>query len=162
MTAIQDNLFANILAWIVFHLSIGFGMSRIPTSWFDADRFLYRIRGWEKGGRIYHSLCRVRAWKALIPAGGALYPGTFSMQNLSGTSITYLRRWVQESCRAELCHWVMILPGLLFFLWNSAWFGCLMMAYALLNNLPLIALQRFNRPRIQHLLRSLERSHAEG
>jgi glycosyl-4,4'-diaponeurosporenoate acyltransferase len=156
MAVIQDNLIANILAWVVFHLSIGFGVSRIPAHWFDPDSFLYRIRQWENGGKIYQRLVQVRAWKRRVPAGGALYPGTFSMQNLSGTSLPYLRRWIAESCRAEFCHWILILPGFLFFLWNSAWFACLMLAYAVLNNLPLIAMQRFNRPRFQRLLQRLE------
>jgi len=162
MITIENNLLANILVWAAFHLSIGFISSRLPVSWFDPDQLLYRVRRWEKGGKIYQRLCRVRAWKALVPAGSALYPGAFSIQRLPDTSAAYLSRWVQESCRAELCHWLMILPGFLFFFWNSAWFAWLMLAYAVLNNLPLIALQRFNRPRVRRLLRRLEHNDGEG
>jgi len=161
MSVMEDNLILNALAWIGFHLGIGLGASRIPISWFNPNKGIYRIRSWEKGGKVYQRLYRVRVWKALVPNGSRIYPGAFSIKNLPDASVSYLRRWVQESCRAEFCHALMILPGFLFFIWNSFWFGCLMLAYALLNNLPLIALQRFNRPRVQKLLKRLERTQAE-
>jgi glycosyl-4,4'-diaponeurosporenoate acyltransferase len=51
---------------------------------------------------------------------------------------------------------MMILPGFLFFLWNEAVVGWIMVAYAVLNNLIPIIMQRYNRPRIRKLLARLE------
>jgi len=50
----------------------------------------------------------------------------------------------------------MILPGFLFFLWNSVEAGMWMVAYAFLNNLIPIVMQRYNRPRVNRLLAKLE------
>jgi glycosyl-4,4'-diaponeurosporenoate acyltransferase len=52
----------------------------------------------------------------------------------------------------------MIVPGFFFFLWNDVILGWLMVAYAFLNNLPFIIVQRFNRPRIRKLIALTENS----
>lgn len=43
-------------------------------------------------------------------------------------------------------------PAFLFFIWNPLWAGFIMIAYAILANLPFILTQRYNRPRLQRLL----------
>ena len=113
---------------------------------------LYRTYFWEKGGEIYQRIFRVRAWKDHLPSGGSLYPNNFSIKTLRSMKVEYLERWLRESCRAEFCHWIMILPGFLFFLWNSVEMAWGMVFYAVLNNVFPIVLQRFNRPRMRRML----------
>ena len=60
--------------------------------------------------------------------------------------------FLQETCRAELTHWVILLFGPFFFLWNPLWVGFLMIAYAIIENLPLVMAQRYNRIRLLRLL----------
>ena len=86
-----------------------------------------------------------------------LYRGAFSIQNLPTHDPAYLEWWLKESVRAEICHWTMIIPCFLFFLWNNIAIGWGMVAYALLNNSVPIILQRYNRPRMRKLLAQLER-----
>lgn len=159
LISIPDDhaLLVDILVWIIIHLSIGFGSSRIPIAWFNVQQFLYRSYKWEQGGKIYQRLFRVHSWKSLLPNGGALYPNTFSIRRLNTYTIEYLERWLQESCRAEFCHWMMILPGFLFFFWNNILLGWWMVFYAVLNNLFPIIVQRYNRPRMHHLLNQMRR-----
>ena len=106
---------------------------------------------------IYEKLFKVRSWKHLIPNGSALYKGSFSIKNLPENSPVYLRRWLKESVRSEICHYLMIVPGFFFFLWNSVTVSWIMVGYAFLNNLVPIVLQRFNRPRMRKLLILMEK-----
>jgi glycosyl-4,4'-diaponeurosporenoate acyltransferase len=151
------TILIDIFAWVVFHLSIGYLSSKIPLEWLNPNRWLFQTFFWEKGGEIYQQLFRVRSWKKFIPNGSRLYRGAFSIRNLKTSDPAYLDRWLKESVRAEICHWVMILPGFLFFLWNNVFIGWIMVIYAFLNNLVPIIAQRFNRPRMRKFLAQLEK-----
>jgi glycosyl-4,4'-diaponeurosporenoate acyltransferase len=153
----EDTFFFDIIAWIVFHISIGFLCSKIPLDWIHPEKRWFQTFKWEKGGEIYERIFHVRAWKKFIPNGSGLYPDGFSIKNLPDFSLETLDRWLKESCRAELCHWLMIMPGFLFFLWNSVVIGWGMVAYAIINNLVPIVMQRFNRPRLRMILKHLQR-----
>ena len=152
-----DTLAVDILAWVVFHLSIGFASSKIPLSKLHPEHWFFQTFKWEKGGTIYDKIFHVRSWKKLIPNGSAVYKGAFSIKNLPTNDPAYLGRWLKESVRAEICHYLMIIPGFFFFLWNNVLMGWLMLAYAFLNNLVPIVLQRYNRPRMRKLLAKIEK-----
>ncbi len=154
----HDTIFLDIFAWIVIHLSIGYLSARIPIDTFDPDHWLFLTYPWEKGGRIYDTLFHVRSWKKFIPGLGRITSNKFSMQKLASSDLDYLKTWLKESCRAEWCHWVMIIPGFFFFLWNSVEVGCWMVAYAVANNLIPIILQRYNRPRVRRMIMMLEKN----
>ncbi len=151
------TVITDILAWIAFHLSIGYLSSKIPLNWLKPERWFFQTFAWEKGGVIYDKIFSVRSWKKIIPNGSALYKGAFSIKHLPTSDINYLHRWLKESVRSEICHWLMIIPGLFFFLWNSVSAGWINVLYAILNNLVPIILQRYNRPRMRKLLAQLER-----
>lgn len=153
-----QTLLIDVIAWVIFHLTIGYLCSRIPVDRLNPNQWLFQTFPWEKGGKIYDQIFHVRAWKHLIPNGSALYKGTFSIKHLASSNLEYLERWLKESVRAELCHWIMIVPGFLFFLWNSIGVGWAMVAYAILNNLIPIVMQRYNRPRIRRLIEKARRA----
>jgi glycosyl-4,4'-diaponeurosporenoate acyltransferase len=148
----------DVCAWICLHLGIGFCSSRIPLSFFNPEHRLYLTKAWEQGGEIYQKIFHVRAWKKIIPSGAAVYKGAFRLKTLPTYKFEYLQIWLKESCRAELCHWVMILPGFLFFLWNNVEVGWWMVAYAVANNLVPIVMQRYNRPRVRKMLSQLQKN----
>jgi len=152
-----QTILLDIIVWLIIHLNLGYFSSRIPLEWLNPNQLLFHSFSWEKGGTLYQRIFHVRSWKHLIPDGSRLHPGAFSIKNLQAYTPAYLERWLKESARAEVCHWLMILPGFLFFLWNGVIFGWIMVAYAFLNNLVPIILQRYNRPRIRELLAHLER-----
>jgi glycosyl-4,4'-diaponeurosporenoate acyltransferase len=146
------TVFVDIVTWVCLHLGIGYWCSRIPIEQFDINQRFYQTFRWEKGGTIYQQLFHVRSWKRFIPQGSKLYRDAFSLQNLPNMEPAFLMRWVQESIRAEFCHWMMVFPSIFFFLWNGELGGWLMVAYAALNNFFPIVAQRFNRPRIRRYL----------
>jgi glycosyl-4,4'-diaponeurosporenoate acyltransferase len=152
-TAIVD-----VIAWVCFHLSIGYWCSKVPISYFNPQSPLYLTKPWERGGEIYDKLFHVRSWKKLIPSGAKVYAGAFEIKNLPSFNFDYVDRWLKESCRAEFCHWIMILPGILFFFWNSIEGAWWMMAYAVANNMVPIIMQRYNRPRVRRLLNQIQRN----
>ena len=151
----------DILVWICFHLGIGYRYSQLPIERFDPRDRKYLPRKWEKNGEIYQRLFKVKAWKSIIPSGAKMYKGAFEVKRLPKVTPAYLKLWIKESCRAESCHWVMMLPGGLFFLWNTVEVGWWMVIYAVLNNLVPIIMQRYNRPRIQKLLAKVEKKQQE-
>ena len=65
----------------------------------------------------------------------------------------YFEAFLTETCRAELTHWILVLFAPFFFLWNRPGVGLFMIFYALLENLPFITAQRYNRYRFRHLLK---------
>ena len=152
----ESTFILDLLVWLFFHLGISYFCSQLPLALFDPAKPLYLTYPWEKNGKIYEKLLRVRLWKEKVPEGGKLYPNTFSLKRLASLDLDYLEHWLKESCRAEFCHWLLMLPGLLFFLWNDVLVGWLMVLYAVVNNVFPIAMQRFNRPRIRRIIRIVQ------
>ncbi len=152
-----QTILVDVLAWLIIHLTIGYCCSKISVDWLNTEQSCFQTFEWEKDGEIYEKFFHVRAWKCFIPNGSKLYHGAFSIKNLLTYELAYLERWLKESVRAEICHWLMILPGFFFFIWNSMALAWVNVAYAFLNNLVLIILQRYKRPRMCKLLAQIER-----
>lgn len=139
------------LAWLILQPTIAWVATRLPARVFDPAGWLYRARRWERQGELYQSLLAVRRWKGALPSGGA-WLGGFRMQRVASSEPEYLRRWLVETCRAELAHWLQVLVAPLFFLWNPPLAGGVILIYALAVNLPCIIVQRHNRPRLRRML----------
>ena len=145
------------LAWIVISLSASFLSIYLPDKVLNPNSFLFRSRKFEKGGQIYEDIFRVRKWKQWLPDGGALWGKRgYKKKRLEDYTEENLGRFLVESCRAELTHWIIILAvGVFgFFIPASSLWG--MLLYALLANLPCIIVQRYNRPRVQELLSKIK------
>ncbi len=154
---VTQIILLDVLVWTVIQLTIGYCCSKIPLDWHNPDLPFLQTFAWEQGWEIYEKLFHVPAWKHLLPNGSALYRDGFSIKNLPTSDPAYLERWLKETVRAEICHWLMILPCIFFFLWNSAALGWVMVAYAVISNLVPIIAQRYNRPRVRKLLAQLEK-----
>ena len=81
-----------------------------------------------------------------------MFAGGFAKRRLLRKDPTYLRRFAVETRRAELIHWTVLLAGPFFGLWNPPVLTVAMIAYAVIANLPCIAIQRYNRARLAALL----------
>lgn len=146
------TLILDILAWVVFNLSVSYLCTLIPGQRLDPRGSFFHAARWEKEGQLYEQLFHVRTWKQRIPNGANLFNKNLSLENLPARDPASLQRWLKESIRAEVCHWLLILPGFLFFLWNPQPVGWIMVLFAFLFNLGPIILQRFNRPRMRRLI----------
>ncbi len=142
------NILLNAGAWLVIHLGASFVTSRISLSSFDPEAWLYRTRSWERGGGVYQRLFTIRGWKRMLPDGAAAFRSGFRKKRMTGRSPRYCRTFAQETCRAELSHWLVLAIAPLFFLWDPWWIAWPMVPYAVAVNAPCIAAQRYNRPRL--------------
>lgn len=136
---------------MIIHLGISYACNLIPSGFFTNREGLFKIHQWEIRKKIYQNWFRVKKWKKLIPDGAKLFKGGFTKRKLAQKSETYLHHFMDETKRAELTHWLQILPTPVFFLWNQWWIGIIMIAYALAANIPCILLQRHNRLRLQRI-----------
>lgn len=149
----------DIAAWAVIQPLIGWIAMSFPERWLNPAGWLFRERRWENGGEPYQKIFHVKNWKDKLPYGGSLFQDQFSMKEIGEKTAENIERWMIETCRSELTHWIAILPGFLFFLWNKWEIGFVMVVYALLFNLPLVLVQRYNRPRLcrlRHILSARE------
>ena len=142
----------DVLVWLAIHLGMSYLAWRMPAERFLSDGWLYRERRFERGGALYFRLLGIRRWKGLLPDGGGLFAGGFEKRHLRSVDPAYLGRFLLETRRAELTHYLAMAPAPLFFLWNPWPVGVFMLLYALAANLPCIAAQRYNRARLRRVL----------
>ena len=142
------------LSWILFEIGSGYVTHRMPRRLFDKDTWLYRRRRWEKGGLIYERIFKIRRWKDRLPEAGSFFKGGMSKRRLTTRSRAGLRRFIAETRRAELTHWLPILLSFTFFVWNPVNVAIWMPIFGFLANAPCIMVQRYLRPRLTALLRN--------
>jgi glycosyl-4,4'-diaponeurosporenoate acyltransferase len=140
------------LLWPIIQVAISWCCLKIPDRCYRADGFWFRTHPWEKGGLVYQTLFRVRVWKERLPDGGKAFRNGFQKKRLLDTSPAHIEKFLVESCRAELAHWLAILPFWIFGFIAPPIIIPMMLAYALIINVPCIIAQRFNRPRFQRQL----------
>jgi len=140
------------ILWPVFQFAAAYLCLKINDRFFQHDTFIFRSAAWEKRGKIYDQLFRIRRWKRFLPDGAALFKNGFRKKHLASLSRDYLAQYLIESCRAELGHWVAILPFWVFGFFTPFPVVFYMLAYAIIINLPCILAQRYNRPRFFELL----------
>lgn len=141
----------NITVWLIIHLVVGMSTARIRPNSFNPESWLYRQRTWERGGKTYRSLLKVKKWKRFLPDGVAVFKGGLKKGHLDNADTSHVQRYILETCRAELTHWVILLFALIFFVWSDWWIGLIMVAYGLAANMPCIIAQRYNRIRLKRL-----------
>ena len=124
------------------------------------DRFPYKTCAWEKNGKIYEKM-EIRKWKDWVPDksrwGGHEYAKTIRGQNDAENAT----RLLQETCVAELIHWVLMLATPLVFVFAHGPMAVLVVLLYGFSHIPCIIIQRYNRPRLCALLRRCQRKGAE-
>lgn len=142
--------------WAVTPLLFGWISLLLPDRWLEPGLPLWRARRWEQNGRIYERVFHIKSWKRLLPDGGTLWKKRgYQKRNLNDYSEENLRRFLIESARGELMHWIAISPFWVFGLFAPDYVVWIMLAYALAVNLPCIIAQRYNRPRVRALFKRL-------
>lgn len=143
----------DVVAWAVFHAGTGYLVHRMAASRFDHDMWIHRPWRLERDGRLYVDVLRIKRWKGWLPEAGDLFAGGFNKKRLVSKDPAYLSTYVRETRRAELGHWLCAGCAPLFFLWNPWGIGIVMIVYAIAANGPCIASLRYNRRRLQRILR---------
>ena len=137
----------NVLLWPVIQLALAWGFTRMPVCWFHppASPSFETVR-------FYEDVLLIKQWKNLLPDGAKWIGGAFHKSQMRATDPAYLNRFIVETWRGELCHCGALLFVPVFCLWNPWWGNCVILAYAIIANLPCLIAQRYNRLRLRHLL----------
>ncbi|MBK1835553.1 hypothetical protein [Roseibacillus ishigakijimensis] len=143
----------NALGIPVVHLALAWLSLRLPASCFSPSSPLYRIREWEREGERYQTCFRVRSWKKHLPDGAGWLSG-FTKRTLQSREKTYLHEFRLETCRGEWSHWLQMAVLFLFVAWTPFPASLIIIAYALLSNLPCLIAQRHLRGRLNRLLKN--------
>ncbi len=142
----------DVAAWLCINLGVSGIVSLFSADSFNPGSWLYRVRGWEQNRWFYDGILRVKAWKRWLPDGAAVSRRAFRKKHLLKSDSAYLQTFLQETCRAEVLHWIIFLFCPVFFIWNQWYVGIIMIAYAAISNVPCIITQRYNRARLVRIL----------
>ncbi len=143
---------SDFVAWAALHALTGYAAHRVPLERYERDSWLFREREIERGGRLYADALAIRSWKHLLPDAGGWFAGGFPKAELAASDPAYLERFVTETRRAELGHWLAMLSTPVFALWNPWWVLPIQAGYAVATNGPCIVAQRYNRIRLRRVL----------
>jgi glycosyl-4,4'-diaponeurosporenoate acyltransferase len=142
--------------WPIIQISSAVICLKIPDEKFNPNSFFYGCHKWEKEGKLYAKIFKVNRWKKLLPDGRVILISKLSKHHSSGFSQGNLEKYLVESCRGELSHWISILPFWIFGFIAPGYVVFYMLLYALLVNLPCIIAQRYNRPRVLRIMNSFK------
>jgi len=146
----------NVAGWLAIQMGFAWAFTRMPVAWFNPGNAF----AWERGGRFYEHVFGIKRWKDRLPDAARWFGGGFAKGTLTGTNRDYMERFIRETWRGELCHWAALACAAVFFLWNPWWGDVIIVAYALVANLPCILVQRCNRARFERLLARVKASRA--
>ena len=143
----------NTLAWPAIQLGLAWAFTRMPDHWFARDAM---AKPCPYESRFLERVLQVKHWKDRLPDAASWFAGGFAKAKLTGSDPKYLRRFVCETHRGELCHWSAIACVIFFLPWNPWWADLVIVTYAIAANLPCILVQRYNRARLSKLLKRSE------
>ena len=142
----------NVLAWLVIQFGLAWAFTQLAAERFDYRSLFAHPRRWERGGRFYERVFAIKLWKDKLPDAARMLRGGFAKAKLQTATPEYLERFLRETWRGELVHWLALLTLPLFAIWNPWWGVLVNAAVALAVNFPRILALRYNRSRFQRLL----------
>ncbi|WP_208560402.1 glycosyl-4,4'-diaponeurosporenoate acyltransferase [Marinilactibacillus kalidii] len=154
MIQVVTLIVINVVVWFVIHLGMSLILLKAPNHFFERNEYLKKLfatRKWEKEGQFWESYTAVKNWKDKLPDGASLIGLGYKKKHLQSISEVDYDRFILETKRAELTHWLILLPAPLFFFWNPLGAAWLNIIYAVIVNVPFIIIQRYNRPRLERI-----------
>lgn len=139
------------ILWPIFQIASALICLKVPDKYFSPQGILFKERKWEKGGKLYEKVFKIKKWKRFLPDGGAAIKGGYKKRHLTNYSKENLERFMIETCRGELTHFIAILPFWIFGLFSPNIVILIMFIYAIIVNFPCVIAQRYNRHRIVRL-----------
>ncbi|MBO1198185.1 glycosyl-4,4'-diaponeurosporenoate acyltransferase [Staphylococcus simiae] len=114
-------------------------------NWFSSFKF-------EQQGKFWQGRFKVHLWKKMIPEGQKINSKIYNKKHLTAYDSNTIETMIIETERAELIHWLSILPVVIF-VYAPKYLKIINVLYVLIVNIPIIVVQRYNRPRLRRLLR---------
>lgn len=142
----------NVIAWLVIQFALAWSFTQLAPERFDYRNPIAVPRGWERSGKFYKRVFAINRWKDKLPDASRLFRIGFAKGNLNNDTPEYLERFLRETWRGEIVHWLALLALPLFAIWNPWWGVLVNGAVALAVNFPCILALRYNRARFERLL----------
>ena len=142
----------NVIAWLVIQFGLAWGFTQLAAERFNYRGIVARPKAWERGGRFYETALGIKRWKGRLPDASRMFQGGFAKANLQTATPEYLERFLRETWRGEIVHWLALLALPLFAIWNPWWGVLVNAAVAMAVNFPCILALRYNRMRLMRLL----------
>ena len=76
------TIIIDFIAWFIIHIGISYTMTHRPLRLFKPGSWIYRKRNWERNGRTYEKLFRLKSWKKRLPDGAAIFRNGFEKRHL--------------------------------------------------------------------------------
>jgi len=146
-----------IIGWPLIQVPISMIFNYIPDRKFDPESWWYRSYKWEKDGKIYDEILNIKGWKKHLPDGAKMFRKGFPKGTIISNEEEYLQSFIAETCRSEVSHLLQIIPFWVFGLFAPPIVIAVMFVYAIILNLPCIIAQRYNRPRLKHMLKLIQK-----
>lgn len=140
------------LYWFSIQMTLAHFGTKIPNSFFEKNGHIFRIYSWENNGKFWNRILKVNQWKYLIPEGSKLNSHIYNKNSIEDLNIETLKQVDIEMKRAELIHWLSIIPVIIF-VKSSRYIQIINLIYVLFSHIPVILVQRYNRPRLEKLIR---------
>ncbi|WP_423200927.1 hypothetical protein [Clostridium kluyveri] len=87
---------------------------------------------------FYQKFFRIKQWKGILPELGDFIPAAFKKKKIVSLDKEYVKQFIAETCRAEICHWSIIFTVFLYFLYQANWVNTVILAVAVLANISFI------------------------
>lgn len=141
------------LGWLGWSLLVGALANRLPPAWLSRDSWLTGPRPWGETVASYEQGLAIRRWKRWLPDAGNALPGGVRKAALVRLDSLSLQQLCIETRRAELVHLALWPFWIVTGLWLPPAGVLINLLFACAFNLPCLWLQRYNRLRLQALLR---------
>ena len=149
--SLNQIIATNVLLILLWNILIFFICRGIKISFFNPQKFSYKEKIFERGGKFYSEKLKIKKWKDFLPQ--YISKNGFSKKNFKNKNLSYIDRFISETCRAEWNHkmcMLIIFPVITF---NILKIGIIFTLLILLTNLPFVFIQRYNRFRLMALKR---------
>ena len=145
--------------WVCFiGVVSGIIFAYIPAKAFRFTEKLLKTLEFEKNGRFYDKYFKISVWKDKLPQFSNIIRVGFHLNNLEIKSDEYLERFKIETLRAEITHiFLIIISPVFYYLNENSTYGIIYTLLYIIGNIPFLMIQRFNRPRIEHLQKMIEK-----
>jgi glycosyl-4,4'-diaponeurosporenoate acyltransferase len=135
-------------AWAAWSALAGWLTGRPHVARRGGDGPVLRLRRWELGGRWYETNLHIRAWKHRLPEAGTAFGGRSKRHLPPGGAAKALPTFLAECRRAERTHWLILAATPAFAVWNPPGLFLAMVVFAVVANVPCLAVLRYNRARM--------------
>ncbi|MFZ3591653.1 glycosyl-4,4'-diaponeurosporenoate acyltransferase [Bacillus sp. DJP31] len=142
-------IWINVVVWLFIHLLGTYIPSKFSLAFIKSIQWFPPIQSWEVK---WHNKLRIKKWKEKVPDAADWFFGGIKKRDICMKSKKGMQRFILESKRAELSHYLQILPAPIFFTFNDFYSGWFMILYAFCFHTPFIFIQRYNRYRLESIL----------